>query len=286
MPPQYPFGVSQYTTKQWSFEEDIENYAALGVQAIEICEYKLDSNELRAQLALVTVKGLTVTSVQPSVHTVYPDSLFKTPADPKERMRLFRNAIETIGPYIPAGTPFVANTGVAPNGNMREAWDVTVRQMREICRVAAGYGMRIAMEPLNPVLMNENSFIWLIPQVLEMADEIGQENFGVCVDAWNDFHDPMVVEHLKQCGEKIFVVQVSDWHRPRTFADRAIVGRGKIDLPPLLRAIHDAGYRGAYTLEIFSDESLLDSLWRAPADWVIQESRDGLDRAWQKAFEK
>lgn len=280
----YTFGVSQYTTKQWSFEEDIENFPGLGVGAVEICEYKLDPNETRAQLALAQEKGLVVTSVQPSVHTVYPDSLFKEPAEPKERMKLFRRAVENIGPYVPAGTPFVANTGIAPNGNFREGWDVCVREMREICKVAGDDGMRIAMEPLNPVLMNENSFVWLIPQVMQMIDEVGEENLGVCVDTWNDFHDPRVLDHLADCGDRIFVVQVSDWHRPRSFADRAIVGRGEIDLPPFLKAVHDTGYRGAYTLEIFSDESLPDSLWRAPADWVIQESRAGFDRAWQAAF--
>ncbi len=280
----YIFGVSQYTTKQWSFEQDIENFSRLGVEAIEICEYKLDPDEAAAQLALVREKGLTVTSVQPRVHTVYPDSLFAEPKEPVERMKLFRNAIETIAPYVPAGTPFVSNTGIAPNGNFREGWEVTVREMREICRGAGDYGMRIAMEPLNPILMNTNTFVWLIPQVMQMADEVGMENFGVCVDTWNDFHDPLAVQHLQECGERIFVVQVSDWHMPRAFADRAIVARGEIDLPPLLRAIHEAGYRGAYTLEIFSDESLPDSLWRAPADWVIEESRKGLDKAWKKAF--
>lgn len=284
MPDSFTFGVSQYTTKQWSFEEDAENFPGLGVGAIEICEYKLDPNETRAQLALAQEKGLVVTSVQPKVHTVYPDSLFKEPKEPKERMKLFREAIESIAPYIPAGVPFVANTGIAPNGNFREAWEVCVREMKTLCKVAADFGMRIAMEPLNPILMNENSFVWLIPQVLQMAEEVGADNFGVCIDLWNDFADPLAAKHIADCGDRIFVVQVSDWHMPRSFADRAIVGRGEIDMPPLLRAIRETGYRGAYTLEIFSDESLPDSLWRAPADWVIQESREGLAKAWRNAF--
>ena len=37
------FGVSQYTTQQWTFEQDIEAYAALGVDCVEVCEYKLDA---------------------------------------------------------------------------------------------------------------------------------------------------------------------------------------------------------------------------------------------------
>ena len=39
----FQFGVSQYTTQQWTFEQDIEAYAALGVDCVEVCEYKLDA---------------------------------------------------------------------------------------------------------------------------------------------------------------------------------------------------------------------------------------------------
>lgn len=40
----FPFGISEFTTMPWSFEKDVERYAALGVQAIELCEQKLDEH--------------------------------------------------------------------------------------------------------------------------------------------------------------------------------------------------------------------------------------------------
>jgi hypothetical protein len=36
----FPLGVSQFTTMPWSFEENLRNYAALGSNAIEVCEFK------------------------------------------------------------------------------------------------------------------------------------------------------------------------------------------------------------------------------------------------------
>ena len=79
------------------------------------------------------------------------------------------------------------------------------------------------------------------------------------------------------------MVQVSDWRTPRSFQDRLIPGQGEIPLPPLLRAIHESGYRGAYSVEIFSS-GVPDPLWEADLSRVIAESRAGLDRAWQQAF--
>ena len=44
MTPDFIFGVSQFTTNPWAFEQDIEVYARLGVQAIEVCEFKLSAD--------------------------------------------------------------------------------------------------------------------------------------------------------------------------------------------------------------------------------------------------
>ena len=63
----------------------------------------------------------------------------------------------------------------------------------------------------------------------------------------------------------------------------AQVRQGTISLPPLLRAVYEAGYRGPYVLEIFSRD-VPDSLWETDLDRVIADSRRGLDEAWRAAF--
>ena len=279
----FMFGVSQYTTQQWTFAQDIEAYGALGVDCVEVCEYKLDAQRLDAQLGLIREAGLLISSVQPQVHTLYPDSLEAEPKEPQARAALIRRAIERIGPFAPQGTPFVVNTGVAPDGNFREAHAVAEREFRALACFAADQGMRLALEPLNAILMNTNSFVWLIPQVLDMIGRVDHPAFGLCMDTWNVWQDPKVLEHIAGCGDKIWVTHVSDWHLPRAFADRTIIGQGEIPLPALLRAIRETGYTGAYSLEIFSDSSLPDSLWKADGRRVIQDSRAGLERAWQEA---
>ena len=79
------------------------------------------------------------------------------------------------------------------------------------------------------------------------------------------------------------MVQVSEWRTPRSFDVRLAVGLGEIPLPPLLRAIHTSGFRGPYTVEIFSD-NVPDPLWQADLSQVIEESRQDFDGAWRAAF--
>ena len=275
------FGVSQFTTTPWSFEEDVEGYALLGVDAIEVCEFKLDGERFAEQLALVGERGLEISSAQPAVRTLFPSQMQPKPEGVPERLGLFRRAIERVAPFAP-GAAFVCNTGPPPGGDVREVLEAAGREYRALADFAAEHGARIALEPLNPALMNVESAIWTPGQAMRVVEEVDRDNFGVCVDLWNIWQSPDVVRELEACGERTFVVHVSDWRTPRSFADRHAVGRGEISFPPLLRAIHAGGYRGTYTLEIFS-EGVPDSLWESDLSGVVAESREGLEKAWRRA---
>jgi len=278
----YQFGISEFTTWPWTFEQDVENYAALGVDCIEVCEFKLDPSRAEEQLALVKAKGLTITSVQPRLHSLFPDQPRPEPKQPSERMARYRTTIDLFGKAAP-GTTLVTIPGAAPDYDFREAYAVAAREYRALADYAADHGLRIALEPLNPILMNADTFICTLPDAMRVVEAVNRPNFGVWVDVWHIWEDAAATEHIRKCGDRIFGVHVNDWHMPRCFGDRVTIGRGEIDLPPLLRAIHDTGYRGAYTTEIFSDEKLPDSLWLADLSQVIRDNQSGFAIAWEQA---
>ena len=81
------FGFSEFTTWPWPFAKDIAEYPKHGANHIEICEFKLARNDYR-QLESLRQSGLTPSSVQMNVHSVFVDSMAanrKTPptASPK-----------------------------------------------------------------------------------------------------------------------------------------------------------------------------------------------------------
>ena len=282
--PPLRFGISQFTTWPWSFEEDVENYARLGVGTIEVCEVKLDEGHRCAdQLALVEQQGLAISSVQPEIRTLFPSRLQPEPADPRERTEMFRRTIDRFGRFA-RGVPFICNTGQPPNGDIREVFGVAAKEYQELADFAREHGARIALEPLNPAHMNVESAIWTLGQAMQIVEEVGRDNFGVCVDTWNVWQNAGVFKEITACGERIFAVQVSDWRTPRSFADRHVVGQGEIPHSVLLRAIYESGYRGAYTLEILSQD-VPDPLWEANLSEVIESSRSGLAEAWKEAME-
>ena len=280
--PPYRFGISEFTTWPWDFEQDVERYAQLGVDTIEVCEFKLNEAHIDQQLSLMSDRGLAISSVQPSTRTLFPSQSQPEPKDVPGRMSLFRRTIERFGEAA-TGVPFVTNTGIPPNGNIQEVLDTAAREYRAVADFAAEHGARVALEPLNAAIMNVESAVWTLQQAMRVVEAVDRPNFGICLDVWNVWQNANIVEAIRACGDHTFVVQLSDWRTPRSYQDRVIVGEGEIPLPPLLRAIHESGYRGPYVIEIFSGD-VPDSLWKGDLASVIRKSRDGLDRAWQEAF--
>ena len=72
----YPISISEFTTKPWTFEQDVERYPKLGITMIEICEEKLDRRRYKEQMAMVAANGLSISAVQPLVRTFWfkPDA--------------------------------------------------------------------------------------------------------------------------------------------------------------------------------------------------------------------
>jgi sugar phosphate isomerase/epimerase len=282
MPSQYRFGVSEFTTTPWTFEQDVEAYAQLGVDAIEVCEFKLDKRRSGEQLALIAQHGLKISSVQPNIRTLFPSQSQPEPADPRERMALFSQTIQRFG-ALAEGVPFVTNTGQPPGGNIQQVYDTAAEVYRDLADEAARFGARIALEPLNPSIMNIETAIWTIQQALHIAAQVQRPNFGLCIDSWNIWQNPDLHQAIAACGERTFVVQFSDWRTPRSFLDRLSIGHGEIPFPALLRAIHAGGFRGPYVLEIFSAE-VPNPLWAGDLKELIRDNRKNLDVAWQAAF--
>jgi sugar phosphate isomerase/epimerase len=280
--PSLRFGVSEFTTNPWTFERDVETYSRLGVDAIEVCEFKLDPDRIDQQLALIDRHGLVISSVQPEIRTLFPSRSQRQPDRVSDRMARYRQTIDRFGPRA-TGVPFVTNTGIPPNGNVQEVLDTAGREYRALADFAVDRGALIALEPLNPSILNVESAIWTVEQAMEIVAAVDRPNFGICLDLWNVWQNPHLEDAIAAAGDRIFIVQVSDWRTPRSYEDRLVVGEGEIPFPPLLRAIHQAGYRGVYELEIFSDE-FPDALREQDLEEAIQRSRKGLEKAWQGAF--
>ena len=277
-PAPFSFGISEFTTMPWSFDQDLARYAALGVEAIEIVEAKLDEARWADQMAAIASAGLTISGVQPAVRTFFASRMTPEPAALDDRVARLRGSIERLARFAP-GAPFITNVGAHLKGDMAEAMQVVTRELKALAPIAADHGVRLALEPLNPTSVNVESAIWTVDQALDIIEGTGRDEVGLCLDYWNIWQNDGLDAAIRRAGDRIFTVQASDWRTPRSFADRIVPGDGSIPLAALLKTTREAGFSGPYVVEIFSID-VADSLYNGDLDAVIRRSRAGMEAAW------
>jgi sugar phosphate isomerase/epimerase len=279
---QYALGLSEFTTWPWAFEKDVAAYHRHRLEAIEVTEFKLDQARIGKQLSSIAASGLRVASVQAKIHGIFATKLQPEPDDPEARVVKICDSIDTIAPHVPHETPFVIITGAPPRGDIAHCADIVVKSLQKIAAFAADRKMRIALEALNPALMNVDSAIFTLSDALAIVEEVGAGNCGLCVDTWNIWQERDLERTIHRAGKRISLVQVSDYRRPRALYDRLIPGDGEIPLATIVAALLAAGYAGPWIVEILSSESLPDSLWKRDLDEVIDGCIRGFDRVWGK----
>jgi sugar phosphate isomerase/epimerase len=278
------FGISQYTTHPLTFEQDLELLTKEGIRYIEVCEGKLDPRNPEPQLQKLADTGLIVSSVQPRLHSLFPDAPRPEPKSPKERMAKLKETIKLFGKYFP-GTTLVSIPGAVPGGDFALGYRTARAEYRDVAQAAADHGVRVALEPLNPILMNIDTFIATLKHAGRVVEEVDAPAFGLFVDVWHIWEEANAVELIKKYGDKIFGVHVNDWHAPRAFGDRLLPGAGEMPLIELVNAIRSTPYRGAYTLEIFSETRLEGSLW-LDLPKTVHDGRIAFEKIWAEAVTK
>lgn len=250
--------ISQVTTRPLTLEEDLLLCQRLGC-ALEIAQSKLSSDpgQVREQLARIQQSGVRICSIQPATLTLFPSASAPDPRDPQARLAELAASVDLFSEYWP-GLPLLTNTGADPQGNEARVWDACLMHYQTLAEHAQARGMKIALEALGPSLMNRNSILFAFDQAHEMVEQVARDSFGLCLDLYNSWQDPGLSASIS--AEKLFLVQLADWRRPRSLHDRRPLGQGAIPLPALLSQVAESGYAGDYVLEIFS-EAVDDSLW-------------------------
>lgn len=139
----------------------------------------------------------------------------------------------------------------------------------DVAPIAASAGVKLALEPLNPVYGGNRSCLVSVRDALDMCAAIDAPNLGIAVDVYHVWWDLSIGRELKRAGsERILGYHLCDWLADTTdvLLDRGMMGDGVADLKGLRAAVEGAGYTGYCEVEIFSSRN-----------WWLKEPGDVLD---------
>jgi sugar phosphate isomerase/epimerase len=145
--------------------------------------------------------------------------------------------------------------------------------LAELVPHARSVGVKLALEPLHPMICATRSVLSTVALANEWCDRLGAEDIvGIAVDTYAVWWDPGIDAAIARAGRRIIAFHASDWLADTQDLrfDRGMMGDGVIDLPALRRGVEAAGYDGYIEIEIFSERNW----WRRDPDEVIGVIKD------------
>jgi D-psicose/D-tagatose/L-ribulose 3-epimerase len=158
-----------------------------------------------------------------------------------------------------------------PDEAIKEQWQTVVRNLREICSYAEGYGVYLALEPTNRCATD---FMNTCQQALKMIEDVGSPMLKIHLDTYHmNIEEKSAPMAILDAGTDLFDLHVSE-------NDRGTPGTGSIDWRGIRDALVRIGYDRYVVIEAFTPEipvgGIAASIWRATEKSNVDLARKGL----------
>ena len=265
--------LSQISTVNTSFEEDVVAYAAAGFDAIGIWEFKLPADDA-ANLALLAEHGLGVATCIPEVPSVLPLAIpgMEGPERPTDRIEALQRSVARLAAYEPACVACLPGPLGARTED--EGTELLVEGLRRVAAAARASGVRIGFEPIHASQRELAGFVNSLRQADAVLLETDAPEIGVLLDTYHVWDDPDLTTWIAANAARVVGLHLADWPSlDRT--DRVLPGEGISGSPEIVTALAAAGWDGALDVEIFSTP---DAFWGLPVAEAACRAHAAADR--------
>lgn len=242
----------------------VELLARHRVPATSLWREKTRAHGVAATARLVADHGIALTGYCFAGLIASPDTSEAAAARDDVR-RALDEAAQLRAPCV----VFVAGGVDARDRDIAAARARVLDGLAELVPHARAVGVRLALEPLHPMICATRSVLSTVKLANDWCDRLGAEDaVGIAVDTYAVWWDPEIGREIARAGARICSFHVSDWlaDTQDLRLDRGMPGDGVIDLAGLRRQVEEAGYRGHVEVEIFSQRNW----WQRDPDEVVR----------------
>ena len=242
--------IHTQTTKPWTLEECIINFASAGVKGISIWRHLLEGKDLNEIKLLLDSNRMDVVSLVRGG--------FFPSVDPKKRLSAIEDNQLAIEQASALGAPLVVLVcGAEPKQSLESSRQQIKEGITALIPLAEKRKVKLAIEPLHPMYAAEKSAILTLGQANEMCELINSPWVGIAIDVYHLWWDDQLKNEIIRCGKNknILAFHICDW-RVNTIdflTDRGLMGEGCIDIKKIREWIEAAGFDGYNEVEVFSE---------------------------------
>jgi sugar phosphate isomerase/epimerase len=261
--------LSEVSTVNASFDEDVAAYASAGFDGIGIWEMKLPEDDA-ANIALIREARLGVASCVPAVPSILPLRIpgMEGPPKPRDRVDALCASMRRLAPYEPECV--LVLTGPAIDSSSRS---VVIAGLHEIAAAADDAGVRLGLEPAHPAQHDTVSFVNWIADAIALLDEAGLPHLGLMADTYNLWHESP--DALAAVADRVTGLHVADVPSEPERTDRVLPGEGGLRSAEHVAALRSAGWDGYLDVEIFSTPT---AFWALPANEAARRAYAAISR--------
>ena len=259
--------LNQITTNNLDLREAADACARHNVPAIGLWRDKVAATGLHESAKIVHDAGLKVSSLCRG--GFFPaESKEKRAANIVDNLRAIDEAAILNAPVLVLVCGGIVNHDAASSRSM------IADGIGEITEHAKKCGVKLGIEPLNPMFAADRSIICSLEEANDLAEKFDAETVGVIVDVFHLWFDAHVLREIERAGKRIAGFHVSDWRvpLPDILLSRAMMGDGVIEFKKLRGAVEAAGYNDFIEVEIFNR-----AIWDADADATMARMCETFD---------
>lgn len=240
--------INETTTYRWSFEEDVQQYAAAGVRGIGVWRRKLADYGEEKGIELLAEKGLQVSSLlwaggfTGSDGRTHKESIF----DARHAIRLAASL---------AAKCLIVHSGARAGHTHNHARRLLKTALSELIPFAVEFGITLAIEPMHRECAGEWTFLTDVDEAIRVIDAANCPYVKLAFDVYHMAQDEEILDRLHEIVPYIALVQLGDCQQPPTLdQERCRLGDGTLMLDRVVPALLAAGYDGFFEVELMGQE--------------------------------
>lgn len=242
--------INELTTYRWSFEEDVEHYAALGFDAIGIWRHKLSDYGDQRGADLLHEHGLAVSSLS------WAGGF--TGSDGRSHKEGIDDALEAVRVAAMLGADtLLVHTGARAGHTHNHAKRLVKLALKEVSALAEDLGLALGIEPMHAACCADWTYLTTLAEARELLGEVASPALKLVVDTYHLCQDDQSFDAFTDAEliAQVALVQLGDSRVPPAGEqNRCRLGEGALPLAETIDRLVTNGYRGYWEVELLGED--------------------------------
>lgn len=254
--------VSELTTRDWTFFDDVRRYAASGINSIGVWRQKIEFNDPDNATLDYEIVAAHLQDMGMSVSSLTWAGGFTGSCGQSFSEAIADARAALYNAYMIGAECLIINPGAQNGHTLNHALSNVRSALQHLLPIARDLGVRLALEPVS-TRNNPWSFVGDFQEHLNFVRSFENDQLGIVLDLYHSGQSRRLLNDLENIKDEIALVQLADT-KTTTSTDklnaglrpdnaRCLLGHGNIRIHQWLNRLAEIDYQGSFEIELHGE---------------------------------